>query len=255
MTRREGDMSIFPQAPLPCRVLLHRKIRIEKHVGVSVNKPVASQPLRYSGNKSVPFARKDPADPFRDPLDLSPGRRTDECQDERADTAGMLLRVSKAQCGSPGDAKNRPAVDVVKLPQRFDIGDEVVGRVGAQIGVGVAWQRTAAPGVSLVEEDGLIRIGVEVAASARRESGTGTAVKIHSRNAGRVAAALPVDRMPVADSQHSAVIRLDLREAIHDGYRRTASLIGFSTSMPAKSITIELPSTVTRRAPVAPCGT
>jgi hypothetical protein len=58
----------------------------------------------------------------------------------------------------------------VELAQRFDVGDEMGGGVGAQVGIGRAGERSAASGSTLVEEYDPIGIRIEEASLARREA-------------------------------------------------------------------------------------
>ena len=73
----------------------------------------------------------------------------------------------------------------------------------------------AAPAVALVEENDPVRGRIEQPPHARRASAAGPAVENHRRLAARIAAGLPVDVVPVADVEHAAVVRLDLREPVH----------------------------------------
>ena len=51
--------------------------------------------------------------------------------------------------------------------QRFDVGDQVRGGVGAQIGIGLAGERPAAPGAALVEEHDAVGVRIEEAPLSR----------------------------------------------------------------------------------------
>jgi hypothetical protein len=58
----------------------------------------------------------------------------------------------------------------VELAQRFDVGDEMGGGVGAQVGIRRAGERPAASGSTLVEEYDPIGIRIEEASLAGREA-------------------------------------------------------------------------------------
>jgi hypothetical protein len=58
----------------------------------------------------------------------------------------------------------------VELAQRFDVGDEMGGGVGAQVGIRRAGERPAASGPTLVEEHDPIGVWIEEAALAWRQA-------------------------------------------------------------------------------------
>ena len=79
---------------------------------------------------------------------------------------------------------------------------------------GCAGQRPAAPAAALVEQDGAVGVRIEEAPLARRAARAGAAVQVERGLASGVAAALPIDLMPVAHVEHAAVVRLNRRESV-----------------------------------------
>lgn len=95
------------------------------------------------------------------------------------------------------------------VSQQFDIADEVLGVVGAEVGVRVAGEGQAASGSTLIEEDGAVGVGVEVLSCAGCGAGTWPAVEVESRYAVWVAAGFPIDLMSIAGVEHAGLVGLD----------------------------------------------
>lgn len=54
------------------------------------------------------------------------------------DVLGILLGIGEGERGSPGESEDGPALDVEEATEEFDVGDEVRGGVGREVGVGCA---------------------------------------------------------------------------------------------------------------------
>src|SRR5262249_36565317 len=80
----------------------------------------------------------------------------------------------------------------------------------------VAGVGSAAPAVSLVEQDDPEPVRVEGAALADGAARARAAVHDQGRDAVRVAARLPVDEVAVAGVEHAGLVRVDRRQG-HDG--------------------------------------
>jgi hypothetical protein len=107
-------------------------------------------------------------------------------------------------------------LDAEVLAQPFHVGQQVPGGVVAHVRGGVAGVRRAPPAGTLVEQDHLVPLRIEVPAVARRAPRSRPAVHHQGRLALRVAAGFPVHEVPVADVEHSLVVRLDRRiELVH----------------------------------------
>jgi hypothetical protein len=69
---------------------------------------------------------------------------------------------------TPAPAPQQPPPDAEVLAQPLHVRDQVVGRVGRQVGGGVAGVRGAAPAAALVELDDQIGLGIEQPPPPRR---------------------------------------------------------------------------------------
>jgi len=170
MAGGEGDVRIFPGAPLPCRVIADRGIGVKQQRGVRIGQRQVPQCVGHGCGEPVPLAGEDAADVAGDPFDFATGCGGHERQHQCVDPPRVCLGVGQAKGGSPGHAQDGPALDPVELAQRFDVGDEMGGGVGAQVGIGRAGERSAASGSTLVEEYDPIGIRIEEASLARREA-------------------------------------------------------------------------------------
>ena len=134
----------------------------------------------------------------------------------------MRLRVCLTQCRPPGQTQDDPPLDSKMRPQRLDVGDEVGGGVDAEIGIRLADQGPAAPAPALVEQHDAVGDRIEQTALTRCAARAGSAVQVERGFALRIAAALPIDLMPVAHVEHPAVVRLKRRESVpHPSLRRS----------------------------------
>jgi hypothetical protein len=79
------------------------------------------------------------------PFDLATGGGGYERQHHGIDVPPVGLGVGQAEGGAPGEAQDGPALDTMELAQRFDVGDEVGGGVGAEIGLRLAGEGRLRP--------------------------------------------------------------------------------------------------------------
>ncbi len=98
-----------------------------------------------------------------------------------------------------------PRVDRAQPAQRFHISDEVCGGVAAQFAVG---RRSA--GAALIEKDHAIARRIKEAPAGGGAAAAGSAMQEDHRNALRVAALLPVQRVNVIDSYTPRRVWFDL---------------------------------------------
>nr|WP_244409090.1 hypothetical protein [Stackebrandtia nassauensis] len=173
--------------------------------------------------KRRPFLGQDTAHVAGDPRDLAAAGVGDAEQHHLADPFGVALRVGQSQGGAPGRAEHQPAVHGQVLAQGFDVAQQVMGGVGAQVDVGLTGVRGAAAGAALVERDDAVAGRVEEAAPERPGTGTGAAVQHHGGFAVGVSADLPADAVAVADVEHAGVVRFGGGMAV--GHARTLTAL------------------------------
>jgi hypothetical protein len=107
---------------------------------------------------------------------------------------------------------------------QLDVGHQVCGGVGRQVDMWPCRRGDIAPTVALVEQHDPVAGRVEVPAHARGGAGAVAAVQHHRRLPVRVAADLPVQRVPVADVERPGLVRLDRRvQRAHRRYRGAAA--------------------------------
>ena len=210
-------MSIFPRAPRDCRAIANLRVGIAKQGDIGIDEPVLAQVVRNSARKLLPLARKDAPDVLHDPLHLAARGRRDKPQHHRRHAMGMSLRVGEAERGAPGQAENGPAIDAQPFAQHLDVGDKVSGGVGAEIGVGFARERPAAPRPALVEQHCAIEARIEEATLTRRTARPGTAMQKERGLAGGSPATLPVHLVPTANVEPPACVGFDGRELLRHG--------------------------------------
>src|SRR3978361_1798439 len=95
------------------------------------------------------------------------------------------------------------------VPESFDVRDQMVGRVRAQLNPGVAGMGRAAPTSALIERDDAVHGRIEGPSHSRYASRPGTAMQEQCRSAIRIAAGIPVDPLPIAHVEKARRVRLD----------------------------------------------
>src|SRR2546430_16144279 len=106
-------------------------------------------------------------------MDIYGPRHGDRDKDGLGDPLRMALGVGQAQGDSPRRPANKPSIDLEVLPQALHVSDQVVGRVGRQIGLRIADRGRAATAAALVELNDAVRRWIEpaplawIAATAR----------------------------------------------------------------------------------------
>jgi hypothetical protein len=123
----------------------------------------------------------------------------------------MGLGVGQRQGRAPRPPHDHPAVHAQVLTQDFDVGDKMIGRVGAQVDIRIAGMRCTAPTSALVEQDDTVDVGIEGPPHAGHASGSGAAVHGQRRYTVRVPAGLPIDLVAISDGEHARCVRLDGR--------------------------------------------
>lgn len=192
-------MGVLPATPGQRGLVL--RVRVGQQPGVGRGQVPVPLGLGQHGGQGVPLTREDPAHGSGDPLGLVAGSGGDRGEHHRADAVGVGLGIDQAQRDSPGDADHDPAVDAQVLTQPLDVGDQVCGRVGRQVDVGVVGQWSTSSATTLVEQHRPVGARVEVSPRRRRAAAARAAVQIERRQSVVAADCLPVEAVPAADRQ------------------------------------------------------
>src|SRR6185295_7937335 len=118
----------------------------------------------------------------------------------------MFFGISERQRRAPRAAKDKPALDAEERPKPLDVGDEMPGRVGLELGM-----RPRFSAAALVEEENVVARGIEELPMDRTDPAAGPAMQKDRRLALRIAAHLPIDAMATANVEHARLARLDRR--------------------------------------------
>src|SRR5438132_13201780 len=152
-------------------------------------------------------------------MDISGPRHGDRDKDSLGDPLRMALGVCQAQRDSPRSPANKPSIDLEVLAQALHVSDQVVGRVGRQIGLRVADRGRAATAAALVELDDAVGGRVEPASLARVASTAGPAVQQDRGLPRRVATDQPMDLLALPHIEHALSVGLAGRIATGPGQR------------------------------------
>src|SRR3954466_3094529 len=95
--------------------------------------------------------------------------------------------------------------------KEFHIGNQVIGRIGAQLDGGIAGMWCATTAAALIKEHNAIRLGIERLPHSRDTAGTGPAMDGERGLSVWIAARFPVDAVAVPNIQHARFVRLDRR--------------------------------------------
>ncbi len=144
-----------------------------------------------------------------EPVDLGACTEEDAAKDEAGRAVGMGETVGQRECAAPGAAEQQPGGDAEMRPELLHVSHERCGRVVLQLA-----ERHRAAAAALVEHHDAIELRVEETAVDRGRAGAGPAVQEDDGHAFRIAALLPVDRVPAIDRQHPAGIGRDLGKQI-----------------------------------------
>src|SRR5262245_55914314 len=145
--------------------------------------------LRYGIDEAFPLLREYAPHLLGDPLHFTLRRRRDKRQDQRADPLRVGLGVGERERAAPRHDKHGPPIDAAAFTESLDVGYEMLCRIGAEIGAGIARQRPAATRAALIEKQRIVKARVEEAALTSRTTRAGAAMEKEGRLAGRVAAA------------------------------------------------------------------
>ena len=118
-----------------------------------------------------------------EPEELAAPQEEDPAQHQRRDALRVGLCVREREGAPPAPAEHGPGVDAEVLAEALDVGDQVPGRVLAQLGV-----RRALATAPLVEEHDAPALRIEVTPVERVDASARSAVQEHERLAvGRTA--------------------------------------------------------------------
>ena len=170
-----------------------------------------------------------------EPIQLGGGRAEDAAQDQAADTLGMRLRVGQRQRAAPRATKEHPTLNADELAQPLDVGDQVPGRILAQIGV-----RCAATAAALVKEDHAKALRIKQPPVPWRAAAAGATVQEDDRDPIGRADLFPIHTMHFGHSQHAAAAWLKLRKQ-GVGHRRGSCATGRDPSLPRLSAAATAP--------------
>jgi hypothetical protein len=137
-------------------------------------------------------------------VELLRTQHEDAAEEELRAALRVRLRLGEREGGAPAPAPDLPALDPEALAERLDVADEIPRRVRDEGGV-----RRRAAAAALVEEDDLLRGGVVEAAQRGRAAAPRPSVKDDDGLARRVAADLPVDRVPIVALELPRLLGLD----------------------------------------------
>src|SRR5690349_20898790 len=195
----------FPDRPRTRCRQTHRRIRSGEAPVVRAHQ-IAALDLGYRFQKFFPGIREDRvATLLVKPFKLPPPQHEDAAQNELGHALGMCYGVRERERRAPRSTEHLPARDAEMLAQRFDIGDEMPGRVVGQFGV-----RRRASTTALIEKNDAVMPRIEESPRFAVESRARTAVQEHDRFAARVAALLVVDAMQWRDLHETGVERFDV---------------------------------------------
>src|SRR2546430_8383440 len=172
-----------------------------------------------TGSETHPLRREEPARLVVEPMDVYGPRHGDRDKDGLGDPLRMALGVGQAQGDSPRRPANKPSIDLEVLAQALHVSDQVVGRVGRQIGLRIADRGRAATAAALVELDDAVGRRVEPASLTRVAATAGPAMQQHRRLPRRVATDQPMDLLAVPHIEHALRVGLAGRIANGPGQR------------------------------------
>src|SRR5262245_46391675 len=210
-------MGVFPGAPFPGGEITDNRIGIRKHLGIAFDRPEMPKLFRDGVDEALPLLRKHASNALGDPLHFATRRRSDGRQHHCIDPMGIGLAIGQPERAAPRQPENGPPIDTVQLTQRFDIGNQVRCRIGAEIGIGIACQRPATARAALIEQHRLVTARVEEAPLVGRTTRAGTTMEEESGPAGWLTAALPVDAVLAAGVEHPTVVWLNPRKLTRHG--------------------------------------
>ena len=209
----EGDRGCLPGRPRDGGWAVHRRfgIREEPRVGphIVAEAAVIGRDGRHVAGPEI--RGHVAARSLVEPLEFTATQGEDAAQYELGHPLGMRLGVGQREGRAPRAAEYLPAFDPEVVAQQLEVGNQVPGGVGAEVGRVVARRRDAAAAISLVEQDDAVRHGVEQAPVVGRATRARPTVQEHHGLAVGVAALFPVDLVAAADLEHAGRVRLERR--------------------------------------------
>jgi hypothetical protein len=122
-----------------------------------------------------------------------------------------VLRIGQRQRADPGAAGHQPALDAEMLAQGFDIGQQVGGGVGGEIGCRITRRGCAAAALALVQQHDVVGGGIKIPAVSGAAARARPAMQHQRRFALRIAAAFPIQVVSIGGSEHAMGIGFDGR--------------------------------------------
>ena len=219
----QGPLGRGPRPDLDVGVLHHSRVCLEQTR--DRRRAVGRQPVGIGQTREVaepgPGLGKEPADAPVQPVKLQPSGRRHAEHEHPADPLRMSLRVRERQGHPPRPAAQQPLLHPKVVAQLLHVPQQVLGRVQAHVGRGVAGVRQAATAVALIEDDDPELLWVERPPVSNRATRPRAAMHDQRGHAIGVPAGLPVHEVPVARIQQAALIGLEIRVLRH-----TKDLIG-----------------------------
>ena len=164
----EGLHGVLPVAPALRRAAAYARVGIDiQEVVVGSDEVPVLLPLGDAFAEARPRLGEEPSGLVIEPVDVSRPGEADGCEHQFADALWVALCVGKRERRSPGNAPDEPALYSEMFPQPLEIGDQVIGRVGIELGV-VGHARGTAAGAALVKQDDSVRTRIERAPHAGR---------------------------------------------------------------------------------------
>ena len=166
---------------------------------IVVAQQIAAFADRQMLGEVAPRLGEDCAHAMEEPFDLLLRAEKDAAQDEAAGAFRMADAVGQRERAAPRAAEKQPPRDAEMNAQLLHVADQMAGRVVVQVA-----ERHRSPAPALVEYDDPIELRIEEAAMDRRRACARATMQEDDRNAVRIAALLPVDRVSPVDRQHAA---------------------------------------------------
>ena len=195
----------FPDAPSARRFLPHRRI-VARQSPVVRRDEIALLAARDRREVAFPGIGKEQArSALVKPLELPAPKQKDAAEHELGHAIGMLLGVGEPERAAPRAAEDEPALDAEVHAKRFDVRDQMPGRV-----VGERRVRLALAATALIEEHDAIALGVEEATLPGTRPAARSTVQEDGGLTVGVARLLEVERVLRRDLQESRPVRLNL---------------------------------------------
>ncbi len=148
--------------------------------------------------------RKKPFDTVEEPIDLRGRTQENAAQHEAGATFRVRLPICECQRRTPRAAKYQPLLDTEHLPQMFDVRDQQLRGV-----VTIFAQRRRSTGTTLIEQHDAVIGRIEKAPVFGGQAAARSAMQKQYRDAVRIAALFPIQRVQFVHWQHAGLIGFD----------------------------------------------